>query len=266
MANVFNMTFEELLKQAGGTEAAPATEVPAVEETAPSSEPMAPAEVSKTEGEEMSFEAMVEAAQKAQAAKTDVPLDMNPPEEPKEEPKAEEPFPKTEEAAQQVSFDDLVRQAAAAQNGETAKAEERKEEPKVEESKVEEPKAEEPKVEKPKEEEHKVEELKVEEPKAEEPKVEESKEESKAKPKKAAKGKKGKKAETPAEPPVDQTEDYRVDLEPKVQKSSGSLTLDTLFTKEELADLRKDIRTLVRREIKSAVVDAVKELLHEFSK
>ena len=110
---------------------------------------------------------------------------------------------------------------------------------------------------------------KAEEPK-EEPKAEESKEGPKAEePKKKAskgKGKRAKKAETPAEPPVDQTEDYRVDLEPKAKKPSESLTLDTLFTEDELADLRKDIRTLVRREIKSAVVDAVKELFHEFSK
>ena len=40
--------------------------------------------------------------------------------------------------------------------------------------------------------------------------------------------------------------------------------MEALFTPEEVAALRADIRTLVRSEIKRAMVEAVKELLHDF--
>ena len=104
MANPFGMTFEELLKQAGGGQPAQAPETPA------------PAEENPQTGStgEMSFEEMVAQAQKAAPA-------MNPPEgasKAEEVPKAEEP------SGSGMSFDELVRQAQAAQNGESPKTEE----------------------------------------------------------------------------------------------------------------------------------------------
>lgn len=285
MANVFNMTFEELLKQAGaGTVPAEETKAegtPAEEAPAAAQPTKAPAEEVNTDSGEMSFEAMVAAAQNAQAAKADIPLDMNPPKQAEEASPATEATSKEEapEESGQVSFDELVRQAEAAQRGEapkeeTPKAEEKpaeevpKEEKPAEEKLAEEtPKAEEkPAEETPKEEEKPV---KTEEtPKEEEKPVEETPKEEKPK-KKASKGKKAKKTEPKAEAseesPVDQTEEYRVDLEPKKEEGE-TLKLEKLFTEEELSELRKAVRSLVYNEFKAAVVDAVKELCHEFAK
>ena len=259
--NPFGMSFEELLQQASGG-AAPAQETPTQEAT----------------GGEMSFEEMVARAQQASvtqpSANTEPP--MNPPTEaaPETEPEEEEiPFtyengeaeePKKEETASTagagVSFDALLQQARAAQNAQAPKAEET---PKAGETPKETPKAEEtPKM----EETRKAEEIPEETSKTEEtPKAEETPKET---PKKdsAKKSKSKAKKQAKEESPVDETESYKVDLEEKPVSTPDTLALEALFSEEELNGLRRDIRTLVRKEIKSAVVDAVKELLHEFSK
>lgn len=244
-------------------EGTPAEEAPAAAQPA-----KAPAEEVNTDSGEMSFEAMVAAAQNAQAAKADIPLDMNPPKQAEEASPATEAASKEEapEESGQVSFDELVRQAEAAQRGEAPK----EETPKAEEKPAEEvPKEEKPAEEKPAEETPKAEEKTAEEtPKEEEKPVEETPKEEKPK-KKASKGKKAKKTEPKAEAseesPVDQTEEYRVDLEPKKEEGE-TLKLEKLFTEEELSELRKAVRSLVYNEFKAAVVDAVKELCNEFAK
>ena len=44
-----------------------------------------------------------------------------------------------------------------------------------------------------------------------------------------------------------------------------SLTMKALFTQEEIDAFRSDIRTLVRKEFKQALVGAVKDLLADFN-
>lgn len=88
--------------------------------------------------------------------------------------------------------------------------------------------------------------------------------------------KKDKKAEEPKEPLPDTTNEYRVDVlgegDPKASKDQNKesadvqpISFDTLFTNEEIAAFRADIRTFVRKEFKAAMVDVVKELLTNFS-
>lgn len=91
------------------------------------------------------------------------------------------------------------------------------------------------------------------------------------KPAKRSRKKKTKAAE-PVEKPEDMTESYKVDVtgsakEPEAAEGTKpELSMDVLFTPEEVAAIRKDIRTFVRKELKMAMVDAMKELLHDFSK
>ena len=104
---------------------------------------------------------------------------------------------------------------------------------------------------------------------------------------KAAQGKKSggkkskkKKEDEPKDPLPDTTDDYKVDVlgEAKEAEESGSEqesnlpddrgsmyppSMESLFTKEELKELRADIRTFMRREIRMAMVGAMKDLLKE---
>lgn len=70
----------------------------------------------------------------------------------------------------------------------------------------------------------------------------------------------------------DMTDSYRVDLPGKTstevpddRRSMYPASMKSLFTKEELEELRTDIRAFVRREIKTAMVGAMKDLLTELS-
>ena len=78
-------------------------------------------------------------------------------------------------------------------------------------------------------------------------------------------------AEAEKEPLPDTTEDYKVDIlgekkEPPVsQEEDQPLSVESLFTAEEIAAFRADIRAFVRKEFKTAMVGAVKDLLKEFS-
>lgn len=99
-------------------------------------------------------------------------------------------------------------------------------------------------------------------------------------------GRKKKEPEEKKEPLPDNTDDYKIDLQGTGQESnpdkavsskkdvmpvehaigqySGPLYMDALFTPEEIEAFRADIRAFVRKEFKTAMVDAVKELLTEF--
>ena len=101
--------------------------------------------------------------------------------------------------------------------------------------------------------------------------TEASEDKPEAKPTKSKRSKRKKAA--PAEVPVveDKTEDYRVELPQASSKADDSVTvetatMDTLFTPEEVASLRADIQTFVRRELKLALKGALKEVLNDFSK
>lgn len=100
-------------------------------------------------------------------------------------------------------------------------------------------------------------------------------EETKPAAKTKGRSKKKSKAKEPVEtPPVpeDNTSDYAVDLTGKATQAivetatveSDASSMETLFTPDEVAALRKDIRSFVRKEIKMAMVDAMKELANEF--
>lgn len=72
------------------------------------------------------------------------------------------------------------------------------------------------------------------------------------------------------EPLPDMTDSYRVDLPGKTstevpddRKGMYPASMESLFTKEELEELRADIRTFMRREIRTAMVGAMKDLLKE---
>ena len=72
------------------------------------------------------------------------------------------------------------------------------------------------------------------------------------------------------EPLPDMTDSYRVDLPGKTstevpddRRGMYPASMESLFTKEELEELRADIRTFMRREIRTAMVGAMKDLLKE---
>ena len=72
------------------------------------------------------------------------------------------------------------------------------------------------------------------------------------------------------EPLPDMTDSYRVDLPGKTstevpddRRGMYPASMESLFTKEELEELRADIRTFMRREIRMAMVGAMKDLLKE---
>ena len=189
-----------------------------------------------------------------------------------------------------ISFDDMVAEAAKAE-GPT----------KAEEAPVtEEPAKETPVTEEPAKETLTTEEPAKETPVAEEPAKETltTEEPAKAKPAKG-KSKKAKKDDEPKEPLSDTTDEYKVDLNPPVEaetsdgldvekpkaekakpkkaqakeskaekpasdSASNPLSMDNLFTPDEIAGFRTIIRKFVYKEFKKAMVDATKELLAEF--
>lgn len=105
---------------------------------------------------------------------------------------------------------------------------------------------------------------------------EDGKEAKEEKPKKTRKTRKKKAEEKPEEgaeeAPIDTTDNYRVDIlengvtTEMVNGRADNSTMDVLFSPEEVAAIRKDIRAFVRKELKMAMVDAMKELLNDFSK
>ena len=240
---VFNMSFDDLVKQVaenGG--AGTASQAPA---PAP-----APAPVP-----EDSFEAMVA---QAQAASANVPA----------------PAPsvsgtaKAPETVPEDSFEAMLARAQAgaslaAPEPEPAKEEPAKEEPKPELVK-EEPKPE-PVKEEPKPEPASGVEGAMNPP--EEP-VKEEKADKDKPAKEKPKRSRSKKKDAPdtveaPEPPEDRTESYRVDV--FGDKPKESLSMDVLFTKEEVAAFRQMLQVFVRTELKMAMVGAMKELLHDFA-
>ena len=99
--------------------------------------------------------------------------------------------------------------------------------------------------------------------KAEPAKAEPAKAKKTAKTAKKAEEKTAKKAEEKTELPEDITENYRVDLSAGKQPAKGG-AFEALFTKDEVESLRADIRAFVRRELKLAMVGAMKDVLHDF--
>ena len=91
------------------------------------------------------------------------------------------------------------------------------------------------------------------------------------KPTKSAKKTKAAKKASPSktELPEDNTESYRVSLTPTEEtEANGKETtsvMERLFSEEEVAAMRADIRHFVRKEFKLALVDAMKELLTDFN-
>ena len=262
----FGMSFDELVAQAqaaGGPQTSEGAGSQA--QTAGASQNSETAQVfalgagTAAAGAGMSFDEMVSAAQKvAGSAPAVEPPAMNPPTGSNAE---DAPKEEGTSASGPLSFEELVAQASAAANmgGTAPKAEEK---PAEETPKAEEKPAEEKAEEKPAEE--KAEEKPVEET----AKAEEKPAEKKAKKSKGKSAKKAKPEEKPEETPKDQTESYRVDLGQAKEKPEESVkvpaSMEALFTPEEVAALRADIRTLVRSEIKRAMVEAVKELLRDF--
>ena len=191
---------------------------------------------------------------------------------------------KKEQAAGPMSFEDMMRQA---QNELQAMEEPSKEEAAKEEAAKEEVPEETAKEEVPEEpskeevpEEAAKEEV-PEEPSKEEVPEEAAKEEVHEEPVKGKKSgsRKSKKKEDPEPKEVipDNTEDYKVDILGENQSVPGSesnetddrrslypKSLNNLFTQDEIATLRADIRTFVRKELKMAVVGAIKDLLADF--
>ena len=277
----FNLSFDQLLAQMNGGN--PEAETPATAPTAALTE-SAPAEqtprpASTTESHTPTFEELVAQAQ-ANAAQTNTA--------PAAPATPVTPVPAST-AAPEVShtptFEELVAQAQAnaAQATETA-TEPVKEEPVKEEPVKEEPVKEEPVKEEPVKEEPVKEEPVKEEPVKEEP-VKEALPETGAmnppetaaeppkekKPTKSAKKTKAAKKASPSktELPEDNTESYRVSLTPTEEtEANGKETtsvMERLFSEEEVAAMRADIRHFVRKEFKLALVDAMKELLTDFN-
>ena len=292
----FNLSFDQLLAQMNGGN--PEAETPATAPTAALTE-SAPAEqtprpASTTESHTPTFEELVAQAQ-ANAAQTNTA--------PAAPATPVTPVPAST-AAPEVShtptFEELVAQAQAnaAQATETAtepvkeepvKEEPVKEEPVKEEPVKEEPVKEEPVKEEPVKEEPVKEEPVKEEPVKEEPVKEEPVKEAlpetgamnppetaaeppkEKKPTKSAKKTKAAKKASPSktELPEDNTESYRVSLTPTEEtEANGKETtsvMERLFSEEEVAAMRADIRHFVRKEFKLALVDAMKELLTDFN-
>lgn len=267
----FNLSFDQLLAQMNGGN--PEAETPATAPTAAPTE-SAPAEqtprpASTTESHTPTFEELVAQAQ-ANAAQTNTA--------PAAPATPVTPVPAST-AAPEVShtptFEELVAQAQAnaAQATETA-TEPVKEEPVKEEPVKEEPVKEEPVKEEPvKEEPVKEEPVKEALPEtgAMNPPETAAEPPKEKKPTKSAKKTKAAKKASPSktELPEDNTESYRVSLTPTEDtEANGKETtsvMERLFSEEEVAAMRADIRHFVRKEFKLALVDAMKELLTDFN-
>ena len=287
----FNMTFDEIMARAEKGE-------PLVVETPASPAQTAPVSTAETSATATSshtptFEEMVAQAQANAAGTAPAPVEETPavktPAPAVETPVEETPAP-TVETPHTPTFDELVAQAQAkaAISTDTAPAkeevveetpakEEVVEETPVKEEIVEETPAKEEVVEETPVKEEVVEDVPVMNPPEsaetsnvkEEAKPETSeKEVPKAKP--ASKSRKKKKTAAPEEKPEDKTEEYRVNLGQETEaKETASVevatTMERLFSEEEVAALRADIQSFVRKEFKRAMVGAMKELLTEFN-
>ena len=282
----FNLSFDQLLAQMNGGN--PEAETPATAPTAAPAESASaeqtPRPASTTESHTPTFEELVAQAQANAAQTNTAPAAPATPVTPVPASTA------APEASHTPTFEELVAQAQAnaAQATETTtepvKEEPVKEEPVKEEPVKEEPVKEEPVKEEPVKEEPVKEESVKEEPVKEEP-VKEDLPETGAmnppetaaeppkekKPTKSAKKTKAAKKASPSktELPEDNTESYRVSLTPTEDtEANGKETtsvMERLFSEEEVAAMRADIRHFVRKEFKLALVDAMKELLTDFN-
>ena len=282
----FNLSFDQLLAQMNGGN--PEAETPATAPTAAPAESASaeqtPRPASTTESHTPTFEELVAQAQANAAQTNTAPAAPATPVTPVPASTA------APEASHTPTFEELVAQAQAnaAQATETTtepvKEEPVKEEPVKEEPVKEEPVKEEPVKEEPVKEEPVKEEPVKEEPVKEEP-VKEDLPETGAmnppetaaeppkekKPTKSAKKTKAAKKASPSktELPEDNTESYRVSLTPTEDtEANGKETtsvMERLFSEEEVAAMRADIRHFVRKEFKLALVDAMKELLTDFN-
>ena len=282
----FNLSFDQLLAQMNGGN--PEAETPATAPTAAPAESASaeqtPRPASTTESHTPTFEELVAQAQANAAQTNTAPAAPATPVTPVPASTA------APEASHTPTFEELVAQAQAnaAQATETTtepvKEEPVKEEPMKEEPVKEEPVKEEPVKEEPVKEEPVKEEPVKEEPVKEEP-VKEDLPETGAmnppetaaeppkekKPTKSAKKTKAAKKASPSktELPEDNTESYRVSLTPTEDtEANGKETtsvMERLFSEEEVAAMRADIRHFVRKEFKLALVDAMKELLTDFN-
>ena len=180
------------------------------------------------------------------------------------------PRPASTTESHTPTFEELVAQAQAnaAQATETT-TEPVKEEPVKEEPMKEEPVKEEPVKEEPVKEEPVKEDLP--ETGAMNPPETAAEPPKEKKPTKSAKKTKAAKKASPSktELPEDNTESYRVSLTPTEDtEANGKETtsvMERLFSEEEVAAMRADIRHFVRKEFKLALVDAMKELLTDFN-
>ena len=272
----FNLSFDQLLAQMNGGN--PEAETPATAPTAAPAESASaeqtPRPASTTESHTPTFEELVAQAQANAAQTNTAPAAPATPVTPVPASTA------APEASHTPTFEELVAQAQA----NAAQATETTTEPVKEEPVKEEPVKEEPVKEEPVKEEPVKEEPVKEEPVKEEP-VKEDLPETGAmnppetaaeppkekKPTKSAKKTKAAKKASPSktELPEDNTESYRVSLTPTEDtEANGKETtsvMERLFSEEEVAAMRADIRHFVRKEFKLALVDAMKELLTDFN-
>ena len=253
----FNLSFDQLLAQMNGGN--PEAETPTAAPAESASAEQTPRPASTTESHTPTFEELVAQAQANAAQTNTAPAAPATPVTPVPASTA------APEASHTPTFEELVAQAQAnaAQATETT-TEPVKEEPVKEEPVKEEPVKEEPVKEEPvKEDLPETGAMNPPETAAEPPKEK--------KPTKSAKKTKAAKKASPSktELPEDNTESYRVSLTPTEDtEANGKETtsvMERLFSEEEVAAMRADIRHFVRKEFKLALVDAMKELLTDFN-
>ena len=241
----FNLSFDQLLAKMNGEN--PDVETPAT------------TEAHATEAHTPTFEELV-----AQAQANATPTNSQPVNSVKTPASVVESTPvETPAPTHTPTFEELVAQAQANAKVEPVKEEPVKEEPVKEEPVKEEPVKEEPVKEEPVKEEPATTET-MNPP--ETPVIAEKPKETKP----AKSTKKSKAAKSKTEVPEDKTEEYRVNLTPaeesnKTEKTTDTSMMDRLFSEEEVAAMRADIRHFVRKEFKLALVDAMKELLTDFN-
>ena len=239
----FNLSFDQLLAKMNGEN--PDVETPATTE----STPVPATEAHATEAHTPTFEELV-----AQAQANATPTNSQPVNSVKTPASVVESTPvETPAPTHTPTFEELVAQAQANAKVEPVKEEPVKEEPVKEEPVKEEPVKEEPAT------------TETMNP-PETPVIAEKPKETKP----AKSTKKSKAAKSKTEVPEDKTEEYRVNLTPaeesnKTEKTTDTSMMDRLFSEEEVAAMRADIRHFVRKEFKLALVDAMKELLTDFN-
>ncbi len=164
-----------------------------------------------------------------------------------------------------ISFDNVIAQAEQSQAEQSQAEQSQAEQSQAEQSQAEQSQAEQPE---------------AEQPEAEQPEAENFGRTSRGSKSRKKAEKAVKKEDEVKDPLPDTTEDYKVDVlgegkaeakaadnvKQPAQVSEGStLSVETLFTPEEIESLRADIRLFVRKEFKRAMVGVVKELLAEFN-